>query len=427
MLELTSRWWTRRRGIRLAGLCRLDQDGAIAAAAQRNLRWLDLLVFACPTRCRRARRELSGLLRDGFPILVFDLPEAETAHAPTAILVENLRRFFAIDHVLVLAPGEAILGPSRRRLERSLATFAAGDAIPAHRVSKTRRPCGDGVECTPERSASSAALIQGAAGRIDPSPAAVTAALDEGVVGTSGIWSTAMHRNRLYLDVPPFRHLTDRVTPRSVLDIGCGLGGYVQLFRDLGVGLTLGVDGFPACDDLLCPGDCYRQHDLREPLHLGRRFDVVICTEVIEHIEERFENTLLASICRHARRFVLFSAARPGQEGLGHVNCKPRRYWIEAWRRMGWRVLWFDTCAVRSLSTFYWFRRNLLLLAPYWRGDALARHFPRWPGGQVEVERAPWIAQSPHVVTYPLSAPLPALESGEELTSPDQPRRSSPR
>ena len=40
-----------------------------------------------------------------------------------------------------------------------------------------------------------------------------------------------MHDELLYLDYPPMRFLWERLAPTSVLDLGCGSGGYVEILR----------------------------------------------------------------------------------------------------------------------------------------------------------------------------------------------------
>lgn len=158
---------------------------------------------------------------------------------------------------------------------------------------------------------------------------------------------------------------------------------------------------------MLCP-DSYACHDLRQPLDLQRTFDLVVCTEVIEHIDQEFEVTLLETVRRHAGGRILFSAARPGQPGTGHVNCRPAEHWLAYWRSNGWEVNVFDTLAVRSLSTFFWFRRNLFVLQPHggeptdWRGSSEVTC--------AEAGTVKWVAQPPAVHLYPLECRLAPLQ-----------------
>src|SRR4051812_16812662 len=77
----------------------------------------------------------------------------------------------------------------------------------------------------------------------------------------------------------------DLVHPSSVLDVGCGRGDWLRTFADLGVRTVVGVDGpHIRLDDLAIPSDAFVRHDLRQPLDLGRIFDLVVSLEVAEHL-----------------------------------------------------------------------------------------------------------------------------------------------
>jgi SAM-dependent methyltransferase len=196
-----------------------------------------------------------------------------------------------------------------------------------------------------------------------------------------------------------------------VLDVGCGLGGYVELLQLWGATDAVGVDGFAFNAGYATPG-WYRQHDLREPLRLGRKFDLVVCTEVVEHLDRVHERTLMESVRAHAGRLVLFSGARIDQPGAGHVNCRLPGYWLDAWRDAGWEADPFDSSAVRSLATFSWLRRNLLVLKR--RGSVLPGAFTARDLVSLEADCLPWPEQAPGVYRYPLMADLQAMEGDIE-------------
>lgn len=144
------------------------------------------------------------------------------------------------------------------------------------------------------------------------------------------------------------------LAPRSVLDMGCGQGEWLFAFAQTAPD-QLGVD-------IAAPeGDQFLQHDLTEPLDLGRDFDLVLCLEVGEHLPGDAADTLVASLVQHGDD-VLFSAAVPGQDGKGHINCQPHEYWHEKFGAHGFDV--YDV--VRPLIAHDprvspWYRNNTFL------------------------------------------------------------------
>lgn len=156
--------------------------------------------------------------------------------------------------------------------------------------------------------------------------------------------------------VLPF--IIDRYRPASVVDIGCGNGVWLRELRNLGVTDIKGVDGPQsklATEDLVVA-------DLREGFPLfERKFDLCLCLETGEHLPagmaEAFVDYLAA-----LSSIIVFSAAIPGQGGHGHVNCQWQGWWVEKFRRRGYRAfdwlrieIWTDA----KVAQFY--RQNIVV------------------------------------------------------------------
>jgi hypothetical protein len=118
----------------------------------------------------------------------------------------------------------------------------------------------------------------------------------------------------------------------------------------------------------VAPGE-FRPVDVARPFELGRRFDLVQCLEVAEHLPEAASRVLVASLALHGD-VVLFSAAPPGQGGAHHINEQPLEYWIERFAEHGLAAYDAVRPAVKDVAEIHpWYRYNTLLFA----GEAGAR------------------------------------------------------
>lgn len=152
------------------------------------------------------------------------------------------------------------------------------------------------------------------------------------------------------------------VEPRSVVDVGCGSGGWLAVFSANGVEDILGIDSEAVPSDLLAvSSSALLRRDLTIPLMLDRTFDLVVCLEVAEHIPPEAGEELIASITALGR-LVLFSAAIPHQGGTRHVNEQWPDYWAEVFAGHGYvavdclrRKVWKDPAVA------WWYAQNMLL------------------------------------------------------------------
>ena len=159
----------------------------------------------------------------------------------------------------------------------------------------------------------------------------------------------------------------------SALDVGCGIGAWLRALRDRNVADLTGVDGpWVPEGSLLIEGNQFCARDLTQPIELSRRFDLVICLEVAEHLPATVADRLVGSLCAHGD-VVLFSAAIPGQGGTGHINEQWPEYWVGRFRREGMAV--FDVLRPR-----FWndqrvdvvYRQNMFLFIRETRQDLVS-------------------------------------------------------
>lgn len=147
----------------------------------------------------------------------------------------------------------------------------------------------------------------------------------------------------------------------SVLDVGCGLGHWLGEFRRHGIDDFLGLDGDHVPQDrLVIPRERFQARDLTLSFDLGRKFDLVTCLEVAEHLPAEKAEQFVECLTWHAP-VILFSAAIPAQGGSGHVNCQWPSWWAERFIKHGFiaydprPTIWNDP------DIAWWYRQNLLI------------------------------------------------------------------
>jgi hypothetical protein len=131
----------------------------------------------------------------------------------------------------------------------------------------------------------------------------------------------------------------DLMQPKSVVDIGCGIGTWLKVCREQGVEEILGVDGgYVDREQFLIPEECTLSADLSKPLHLDKVYDLVISLEVGEHLPAESAQTLVDTVTRLGP-VVMFSAAIPFQGGTSHVNEQWQEYWARMFQDRGYLVI----------------------------------------------------------------------------------------
>jgi SAM-dependent methyltransferase len=151
---------------------------------------------------------------------------------------------------------------------------------------------------------------------------------------------------------------------RSVVDVGCGRGAWLSVFRERGVRRATGIDGdYVERDRLLFPREDFVAHDLSAPFVGDERYDLVVSLEVGEHLPERSARPFVRTLASLGS-VVLFSAAIPGQGGLHHVNEQWPDYWAALFAEVGFAPIdcirprvWDDP------SVEVWYAQNTLLFA----------------------------------------------------------------
>jgi SAM-dependent methyltransferase len=127
------------------------------------------------------------------------------------------------------------------------------------------------------------------------------------------------------------------LTPKSVIDVGCGSGEVLKRFNDVGIpakGVDLSEAALGLCRAKGLDVDRFDLEAVNDRL-ISWNADLVMSLEVAEHLPEPCADRYVDLLCYMARRFVIITAAPPGQGGTDHVNEQPYSYWVGKFDRRG--------------------------------------------------------------------------------------------
>jgi SAM-dependent methyltransferase len=171
-----------------------------------------------------------------------------------------------------------------------------------------------------------------------------------------------IHNSMAPREVVPL--VMDIVRPKSVVDVGCGLGTWLTVFEENGIKEITGVDGeYVDRSQLHISSDNFIAADLVQPFRLPKKFDLVISLEVAEHLPESAAETFVQTLTSLGDT-VLFSAAVPGQGGQNHLNEQWPEYWNDKFEQYGF--CFFDI--IRDKIWYndrvdFWYRQNIFLVS----------------------------------------------------------------
>jgi tryptophanyl-tRNA synthetase len=177
----------------------------------------------------------------------------------------------------------------------------------------------------------------------------------------TGIWRKNEIENQHVFSYGLARWIGDFLPKdQPVIDMGCGLGTYLDYFKMAGLQDLTGIEG----DDLgeYFEFDTIVVQDLAEPFDLGRKYNV-LSLEVAEHIPAMCEKEYLDNITKHVDKYLILSWGIPGQAGFGHVNCKHNIEVIEELKNRGFKFLYDETMSARGAIEHYcsWFKNTILI------------------------------------------------------------------
>jgi SAM-dependent methyltransferase len=151
------------------------------------------------------------------------------------------------------------------------------------------------------------------------------------------------------------------IARRSVADIGCGTGTWLAAALETGSSEAIGIEGDWVSPEMLDdPRIAFHPRDLEQVLP-PLKVDLALSLEVAEHLSPARAGSFVAELAAMAPA-VLFSAAIPGQGGVGHRNEQWQSYWAEKFERSGMAAFDVIRPAIWTDSSIpAWYRQNTIL------------------------------------------------------------------
>lgn len=120
--------------------------------------------------------------------------------------------------------------------------------------------------------------------------------------------------------------------PESILDLGCGVGSYLEGALLAGCKDVLGIElnfdvAKPHFTEDISP--FLIQGDITKELNLPHKFDIVTSFEAAEHIDPDGTDSFIDNLIHYSNDYIILTAAPPGQRGTGHINLREKKFWIK--------------------------------------------------------------------------------------------------
>ena len=175
------------------------------------------------------------------------------------------------------------------------------------------------------------------------------------------IHTSEIHNLKAPTEIVPY--IFDLFKPQSVVDVGCGLGTFLHVFKQQGVNRVIGIDGsWVNLADLYIDKSEFIQIDLESKFNLEQQFDLVLSLEVIEHLSYESAKTAINNLVSLGK-VIIFSAAIPYQGGQNHLNEKEFKFWQKCFLDHGYHFYdAFRSHFWNNNMIDWWYRQNMFLV-----------------------------------------------------------------
>lgn len=132
------------------------------------------------------------------------------------------------------------------------------------------------------------------------------------------------------------------IKPKSVIDFGCGVGYYSNYFSLAGADVVHAIEPEKMDSKLFNNERNCIQFELDitnqkiPEIIQNSKYDLVFSLEVLEHIERKYHDKIFDFLCEKSNQYIIFSGARIGQPGIGHISCRDELDWRNEFLKRGY-------------------------------------------------------------------------------------------
>lgn len=154
-----------------------------------------------------------------------------------------------------------------------------------------------------------------------------------------------------FFDVIAEKIVTD-IQPKSVLDAGCAMGFLVEKLRERNVE-AFGIDVSEYAIGKAHPSIQNYCHVASVTDPLPRKYDLIVCIEVLEHLSQAEGKRALENLCKNTS-MLLFSSTPFDFKEATHFNVQPPDYWAGLFAQRGFlRDVDFDASFITPWAMFF--------------------------------------------------------------------------
>ena len=137
----------------------------------------------------------------------------------------------------------------------------------------------------------------------------------------------------------------NRVTFNSLFEISCGLGTNLISFKQRGCVVNGSEYKFMLQNVLADVKDRVVEMDITKPAAISKKYDLVLCSEVLEHIDEEFMDTAIQNLKEMSRKYIAVTVPliHPGYESCASHITWENKNGNEWSRKLTQDELWRNT------------------------------------------------------------------------------------